>query len=147
MGNLILFAILVVFSSNLYHFSYCGGGISDLFYSFDCVQLKNAVSIRNTNSKLSSLGEFVFPHFEASWAERIVMDYFDTNIRQFLKGPGASYQVKVDFGLYTSYKTVTYGLIKAYPKQFSFLLEASFGGVYSFRNSRTFRIEKGAVNG
>ena len=84
MGTLILFAILVVFSSNLFNFTYCGGGISDLFYSFNSVYLKSAVSTRNTNTKLADLGENVAPYFMEAWAERIVTDYFSKNISPFL---------------------------------------------------------------
>lgn len=146
MGNLILFAILVVFSSNLFNFTYCGGGISDLFYSFNSVYLKSAVSTRNTNTKLADLGENVAPYFMEAWAERIVTDYFSKNISPFLKGPKADYNLTFDFSSYSHYLAQKTEVI-AYPKEFIFRLEARFGGVYNFSNKKVFQIVKGNIHG
>ena len=146
MGNLILFAILVVFSSNLFNFTYCGGGISDLFHSFDSVQLKSSVSTRNTNVKLQDLGENVAPYFMESWAERIVANYFSKNISPFLKGPKADYCLTFDFSSYSHYLAQKTEVV-AYPKEFSFRLDARFGGIYNFSSRKIFQIVKGQING
>lgn len=145
MGNLILFAVLVVFSSNLFNFTYCGGGISDLFYSFNSVQLKSSVSTRNTNTKLKDLGENVAPYFMEAWAERIVTNYFSENISPFLKGPKADYHLTFDFSSYSTFLAQREE-IRAYPKEFSFRLDAQFGGIYNFSSRKIFQIVKGQIH-
>lgn len=143
MGNMILLTILTVFSMNLFHFSYCGGGIREVFLSFDAILLKSAVSIRNSNKKLSELGETVQPYFNETLSVRTVEDYFEANLSPYLKGPNGGYRVKFYFDAYSTYYPSS-GKVEAFPQIFSFQLEASFGGIYTFCDHKTFHIIEGA---
>jgi len=145
MGNMILLTILTVFSMNLFQFSYCGGGIREVFLSFDAISLKGAVSIRNSNKNLSELGETVQPYFNETLTVRTLEKHFEDNLSPYLKGPNGGYRVKYYFDGYSTYYPSS-GKVEAFPQVFSFQLEASFGGVYTFCNQKTFKIIEGATH-
>ncbi len=144
MGNLILMAILAVFSTNLFYFTYCGGGISEVFLAFDASILKSAVTIRNTKAELLSLGKEVDPYFSESLAREYTEVYFADNIVPYMKGPNAGYVVKTYFGDYGLYKG-TGRVCEAFPKKYTFTLSATFGGIYTYKKTKTFKIVKGEV--
>ncbi len=144
MGNLILMAVLAVFSTNLFYFSYCGGGISEVFLAFDASILKSAVTIRNTNVNLLILGKEVDPYFSESLTQKYTKDYFADNITPYLKGPNAGYAIATSFGDYGIYKGVS-RICEAFPKKYTFTFSAHFGGIYTYKKTKTFKIVKGEV--